>query len=116
MVPIVDEQADRDCNVDAVLCVIDGDDLHRAEIRSVLGTGFEIRRGPALPDFPVQLVFFNNLAERIVRILLEETRAGIPPGAAAHARSPITAYFHGQPYPPLFMLSRVRFSALIILW
>jgi hypothetical protein len=115
MVPIVDDQADRDCNVDAVLCVIDGADLHRAEIRSVLGTGFEIRRGPALPDFPVQLVFFNNLAERIVRILLEETRAGVPAGAAADACSPINTHFHDNPYPPLFMISRVRFSGLKIL-
>lgn len=80
----MDDQTDGDCDVD-VLWGIDGDNLHRAKIRSVPGAGFEVCRRLTLPDLPVQPVFLNNLAERIVRVLLEETRAGIPAGAAANA-------------------------------
>ncbi|OPX63435.1 MAG: hypothetical protein A4E33_01677 [Methanoregula sp. PtaB.Bin085] len=67
------------------LSVIDADNLHRAEIRCILSTRFEVSRGLLLPNLPVQPEFFNNLAERIVRVLLEEPRAGIPAGPAADA-------------------------------
>jgi len=67
------------------LGIVDGDNLHRAKIRSILGTWFEIRRGPALTYLPIQPECFYDLAECIVRILLKETRAGIPAGTTADA-------------------------------
>lgn len=74
-------------------------------LASGIGT-LKIGRGCPGPALPAQPVFFNNLAERIVRILLKEARAGIPAGSAAHARQTIDAHFHDKPssrYPGVFL-------------
>lgn len=64
---------------------VDADNLHRAKSRGVPGTRFEIRRWPPLSYLPLKPEFFDDLAERILRILLEKTRAGIPAGTTADA-------------------------------
>jgi len=61
------------------------DDLHRAKIRSILCASVQVWLSHALCDIFVEPEFFNNLAERIIGILFEKARAGVPAGSAADA-------------------------------
>jgi hypothetical protein len=76
--------------------LFDADDLHRAEIHSILSAGDQVRWWCALCDIPVEPEFINNLAERIIRILFKEARAGIPAGPATDAGRTIDTDFHGH--------------------
>jgi hypothetical protein len=56
----------------------DADDLDRAEIRGIPGTGLQILRGLTFGNIVAGLKLFNHPAERVVRILFKKAGAGIP--------------------------------------
>jgi hypothetical protein len=78
----------------------DPDDLHRAKIGSIPSAIIQIPRRRTLSNLPVDSEFLNYLAERIIGILFEKARAGIPAGSATDACRTINYYFHDIS-PPL---------------
>jgi hypothetical protein len=83
-----------DQNFNRISVLFNPDDLYRAKIHSIPSAIVQIRRRTALSNIPIEPEFLNYLAERIIRILFEKARAGVPAGSATDAGRTINDYFH----------------------
>jgi hypothetical protein len=78
------------------------DDLHRAEVRGIPGAGLEVIRGRALGTIPVDPELFDDLAQAVILVHLEEARTCFPAGAAAGTVVPVDMDLH-RGFPPVFL-------------
>jgi hypothetical protein len=71
------------------------DDLHGTKIRRIPSAIVQFRLRITLCNIPIEPEFLNYLAERVIGILFEKARAGVPTGSAADAGRTINTDFHG---------------------